>query len=423
MPFSAGSLRCVIPFAVVVLVPVAARGQGGEIDFNRDVRPILSNNCFQCHGPDEKVRKESSASTPGDALAALNPGKPETSELLRRVTSTDPEEAMPPTKLGKKITPREIEILTKWIKGGANYATHWAYVTPMRPSVPVVQNPKVPIRNPVDAFILARLQKENLSPQSEADKFALIRRVSLDLTGLPPTPEEVDAFIKDSSPQAYEKLVDKLLARPTYGEHWARLWLDLARYADSAGYADDPPRTIWKFRDYVITSLNANKPFDQFTIEQLAGDLLLNPTNDQLVATAFHRNTMTNNEGGTNDEEFRNVAVVDRVNTTFTVWMGTSMACAQCHTHKYDPITQKEFFGLGVLQQHRRRRPHDESPTLPFWTQGELERRPELESLVIDLEHLLNGKKPDEWKAEPRPPRGVEEGTRRRSSPRQAYRS
>jgi hypothetical protein len=200
------------------------------------------------------------------------------------------------------------------------------------------------MRNGVDAFILARLEKEGLAPQPESDRLALARRVALDLTGLPPTPEEADAFMNDQAPDAYERLVDRLLASPAFGEHWARQWLDLARYADSAGYAEDSMRTIWGYRDYVIRAFNSNKAFDQFTIEQIAGDLLPNATDEQLVATAFHRNTMTNNEGGVSDEEFRNAAVVDRTNTTMSVWMGTSYACAQCHTHKYDPITIQEYF-------------------------------------------------------------------------------
>ena len=211
----------------------------------------------------------------------------------------------------------------------------------------------------------------------------------------------MEEFVNDKTPNAYEKLVDKLLAKPAYGEHWARMWLDLARYADSAGYADDPQRTIWKYRDYVIQSFNANKPFDQFTVEQLAGDMLPNATIEQQVATAFHRNTMTNNEGGTNDEEFRNVAVVDRVNTTFTVWMGTSMACAQCHTHKYDPITQKEFFQVfAFLNNTADSDKSDESPTLPFWSDELLKKKTDLEKQVADLEAALKGKKPDEMKPE-----------------------
>ncbi|HET6573086.1 MAG TPA: DUF1549 domain-containing protein, partial [Fimbriiglobus sp.] len=326
----------------------ASRLTAADVDFNRDVRPILSNNCYACHGPDENVRKADlrlDTRTGATANAAIVPGKPDRSELVRRVRADEPGEVMPPPKTGKKLTPHEIEVLTAWVRQGAPYAEHWSYVKPQRPQLPTVKDTSWP-RNGIDHFILARLEREELKPRPEADRYALIRRASLDLTGLPPTLAEVDAFIKDESPDAYEKLIDRLLAKPAFGEHWARTWLDLARYADSAGYADDPARTIWAYRDYVIKSFNANKPFDRFTIEQIAGDLLPKPTEEQLVATAFHRNTMTNSEGGTDDEEFRNVAVVDRVNTTMAVWMGTSMACAQCHAHKYDPITQVEYFRL-----------------------------------------------------------------------------
>lgn len=400
-----GSLRVFVGMLLLAWLPMAHAQPGRQqtVDFNRDVRPILSNNCFHCHGPDEKTRKQNLRfDVPGKTeLELIAPGKPEASDFLHRVSSSDPSEVMPPPKSGKKLTAREIETLTAWIKDGAKYATHWSYVKPVRPAVPEIRNPKSAIHNPIDSFILARLQAEGLTSQPEADKYTLARRVALDLIGLPPTLEEVEAFLKDSSPQAYEKLVDRLLAKPAFGEHWARMWLDLARYADSAGYADDPLRTIWKYRDWVINAFNANMPFDQFTIEQLAGDLLPNPTTDQLVATAFHRNTMTNNEGGTSDEEFRNVAVVDRVNTTFTVWMGTSMACAQCHTHKYDPLQQKEYFQVFAFFNNTADadRP-DESPTLPFWTDELLQRKAELDSLVIDLEDQLKAKKPDEWKAE-----------------------
>jgi hypothetical protein len=336
-------LRAVL---AVAALGFASRLTADPVDFNRDVRPILSNTCYQCHGPDEKERKVGLRLDTRDGAtenAAVVPGKPDRSELVRRITTTDRGEVMPPPKSGKKLTPKEIETLTAWVAQGAPYAAHWAYMKPARPPLPAVKDKGWP-RNGIDHFILARLEKEGLAPQPEADRFALVRRAALDLTGLPPTVEEVDAFVADPSPDAYERLVDRLLGRPAFGEHWARMWLDLARYADSAGYADDPPRTIWAYRDYVIKSFNANKPFDRFTVEQIAGDLLPSPTEDQLVATAFHRNTLTNNEGGTNDEEFRNVAVVDRVNTTMAVWMGTSMACAQCHTHKYDPITQTEYF-------------------------------------------------------------------------------
>lgn len=397
-----GPFRVVLALIAIVALSGVSRAQDAAIDFNRDVRPILSNNCFQCHGPDEKVRKgKFRLDSRDEALAAITPGKPEASELIHRVASGEAEEVMPPVKTGKKLTPREIQTLTRWIKEGAKFSVHWSYQKPVRTAVPELRAYRSEIRNPIDAFILARLEKERLAPQPEADRYALIRRVALDLTGLPPTPAEVDAFIRDKSPEAYERLVDRMLARPAFGEHWARMWLDLARYADSAGYADDPPRTIWKYRDYVINAFNANMPFDRFTIEQIAGDLLPNPTTDQLVATAFHRNTMTNSEGGTNDEEFRNVAVVDRVNTTYMVWMGTSMGCAQCHTHKYDPITQKEYFAsLAFFNNTADADRPNEEPTLPFWTPELLEHKAELESLIIDLEEQLNGRKPEEWKAE-----------------------
>jgi hypothetical protein len=235
------------------------------------------------------------------------------------------------------------------------------------------------------------LEREGLHPTPEADRYTLIRRLSLDLTGLPPTLAEVDEFARDPDPAAYEKLVDRLLAKVAYGEHWARQWLDLARYADSAGYADDPPRTIWLYRDYVIKSFNANKPFDQFTIEQLAGDLLPNPSQEQLIATAFHRNTMTNNEGGTDDEEFRNVAVVDRVNTTMAVWMGTTMACAQCHNHKYDPLSQEEYFRLfAILNNTEDADKTDEAPLLSIYRPAQVRQRAEIQAEVDNLDRVLH---------------------------------
>jgi hypothetical protein len=346
------------------------------IDFNREIRPILSDRCFACHGPDAGKRKgvtrplrldtEEGMFADLGGYAAVVRGDPEESELVVRITSADALDVMPPSSSGKTLAPREVELLTEWVRQGAPYARHWSYVKPSRPPLPPVRQTSWP-KNAVDRFILARIEQDGVKPAHEADRWTLIRRVSLDLTGLPPTPEEVDRFVADKSPAAYEALVARLLARPSYGEHWARPWLDLARYADSAGYADDPPRTIWAYRDYVIRALNANTPFDQFTLEQIAGDLLPHPTDEQLVATAFHRNTLTNNEGGTDDEEFRNVAVVDRVNTTMAVWMGTTMACAQCHDHKYDPLSQKEYFQLFAFFNNTEdadRR--DESPLLPL---------------------------------------------------------
>src|SRR4030095_5657328 len=248
----------------------------------------------------------------------------------------------------------------------------------------------------IDYFILQRLEQEGFAPMPEADGAALIRRASLDLTGLPPTLAEVEQFTGDADPQAYEKLIDRLLEKQSYGEHWAHAWLDLARYADSSGYADDPPRTIWPFRDYVIRALNANKPLDQFTIEQIAGDLLPNPTDEQLIATAFHRNTLTNNEGGTQDEEFRNVAVVDRVNTTLAVWMGTTIACAQCHNHKYDPITQEEYFRFfAFFNNTEDADKKDESPVLSRFTRQEEKRKAPLPAEIKELEKTLTSEPPE----------------------------
>ncbi|WP_254507636.1 DUF1553 domain-containing protein [Anatilimnocola floriformis] len=404
-------LRCLSSWtALFVAVACVSRGSLAEparkIDFNRDIKPILSNNCYFCHGPDPAERKggvdglrldtlEGAKVDLGSGNFAIVPGQPEKSDLLKRIASTDPDEMMPPAKTGKKLAAKDVELLREWIKQGAHYAQHWSYSPPVRPVLPATKNAAWP-KNEIDRFLLARMEAEGLQPQPEADRYTLIRRLSLDLTGLPPTIAEVDAFVKDSDPQAYEKLVDRLLAKEAYGEHWAHQWLDLARYADSAGYADDPSRVIWLYRDYVIRSFNANKPFDQFTIEQIAGDLLPNPTDEQLTATAFHRNTLTNNEGGTNDEEFRNVAVVDRVNTTMAVWMGTTIACAQCHTHKYDPLSQKEFFGLfAIFNNSEDADRRDESPLLTRYSPDQLERKGKLEAELVTVERSLQASTPE----------------------------
>ena len=376
----------------------AALSAAGDIDFNRDIRPILSNNCFHCHGPDAKERKGGNKKQGGlrldtnegmltefDGIAAVVPGKPDESELILRITTDDKTDLMPPRKTGKKLAAREIELLTNWIKQGAPFARHWSYVKPKRPALPSVSNKSWP-KNAIDYFVLSRLDREGLKPSPAADRYAIIRRLSLDLTGLPPTVEETDAFVNDKSANAYEKLVDRLLAKKTYGEHWARMWLDLARYADSAGYADDPPRTIWGYRDYVIQSINDNKPFDQFTIEQIAGDLIPGATSEQLVATAFHRNTQTNNEGGTNDEEYRNVAIIDRVNTTLAVWMGTTMTCGQCHSHKYDPVSQEEYFQVfAIFNNTEDADKRNEAPTTMVLTEAAKQQRADIQKQIDDL--------------------------------------
>ncbi len=388
---------------VVILFLVGTRAfaaeNDGGVDFNNDIRPILSNSCFICHGPDENERqaslrldvRESAIAEADSGARAIVAGDIEQSELLRRVVSEDEDERMPPAGSGEELSDREVELLTLWIRQGAPYAEHWSYVKPQRPDLPNLDDTKPEStawpRNEIDHFILKRLQDKGWSPSSEADRYALVRRVSLDLTGLPPSVEEVDAFVNDREPQAFERLVERLLDKPAYGEHWTRLWLDLARYADSAGYADDPPRTIWAYRDWVIDALNQNMPFDQFTIEQVAGDLLPNPTTEQLVATGFHRNTLTNNEGGTDDEEFRNVAIVDRVNTTMAVWMGTTMACSQCHDHKYDPLSQREYFGLfAIFNNTQDRDLRDESPLVKLWSPEQQQRRSSWNQEIASLE-------------------------------------
>lgn len=371
-----------------------------DVSFAQQVRPILSNKCFVCHGPDEEKLEaglrlddpQISTRPLASGETAVVAGHPEKSELIRRISSKDPDVRMPPAGFAKQLTDAEIDTLRRWIEQGGQYATHWAWAKPVRPAVPAPAESDAhwPL-NPIDNFVLQKMTQHGFRPSIAADRIALARRVFLDLTGLPPTIAEVDAFAQSSDPLAYEKLVDDLLARPAFGEHWARQWLDLARYADSAGYADDPSRTIWAYRDWVIRAYNNNMPFDQFTVEQIAGDLMPSPTPDQLIATAFHRNTLTNNEGGTNDEEFRNVAVVDRVNTTMAVWMGTTIACAQCHSHKYDPITQEEYFKVfAILNNTQDADRRDESPVLEILTEDQLTKKAGLESEIAELRKALD---------------------------------
>ncbi len=325
----------------------------GSIDFNRDVRPILSDNCYKCHGPDEEYREADlrldtqagALSDLGEGIFAIVPGDPEASEVMWRVGAEDEEDLMPPPDSGLSLSAEEKAILEKWIADGAEWSGHWSFEPVKRPELPEVAN-EAWVRNGIDAFILSRLEAEGISPSDEADKTTLIRRVTLDLTGLPPTPEEVDAFLADDAPGAYGRLVDRLLASPRYGEAMALPWLEAARYADTDGYQNDGPRDMWRWRDWVIEAYNRNLPFDQFTIEQLAGDLLENPTLDQLIATGFNRNHRYNSESGLVLEEFLLENAVDRVDTTSTVWMGLTMGCARCHDHKYDPISIKEYYQL-----------------------------------------------------------------------------
>jgi mono/diheme cytochrome c family protein len=403
-----GGLWLILPLAAAAAAEPAP-------SFTRDIKGILSNRCVRCHGPDpegragggaEGLRLDTFAGATEDLGGhfALVPGKPDESEIIRRITSTDPDTVMPPPDAGERLSDKQVDLLRRWIAAGGAYEPHWAYVPPRRPAVPAVKDKAWP-RNDIDRFILARLEADGLAPQPEADRTTLARRLALDLTGLPMSPEEIDAFVADTSPDAVEKFVDRLLAHDGYGEHMARQWLDLARYADSAGYADDPPRTIWGWRDWVVRAFDANLPFDQFTIRQLAGDLLPEPSLDDRVATAFHRNTLTNNEGGTIDEEFRTVAIVDRVNTTMSTWMGTTMACAQCHDHKYDPLSQKEYFQLyAILNNTADADRRDESPVVEIpWGPIDV-KRADLKGRIAEIESSIPELKKPVAKDRPEPP-------------------
>jgi hypothetical protein len=340
-------------FCAVALCAAHSVRAEEKVRFNRDVRPILSGNCFYCHGPDEKKREghrrldtRDGALAENDGVRAVVPGKPDASDLMTRVLSHDKDELMPPPKSKKPpLTAQQVDVLRKWIEQGAEYEGHWAFLRVSAAPPPPVKGAAW-IRNGIDNFILAKLEREGVQPSPEADRQTLIRRLSLDLTGLLPTPEEVAAFLADAQPGAYERLVERLLASPHYGERWGRHWLDQARYADSNGYSIDSPRAMWPYRDWVIKALNEDMPFDRFTLEQVAGDLLPNPTKSQVIATAFHRNTMINEEGGVKPEQFRVEAAIDRVNTTGAVWLGLTVGCAQCHSHKFDPIPQREFYQL-----------------------------------------------------------------------------
>jgi hypothetical protein len=333
--------------------PAVPKASGRAIDFNRQIRPILSENCFQCHGPDEQQRKAKlRLDTRDGAVARLRgsghavvPGQPAESELLARIQAADEAERMPPAKTKKRLTPEQVELLRQWIAEGAPYAQHWAFIPPQRPALPALKMAGA-ARNAIDRFVLARLERDGLKQAAEADRVTLIRRVTLDLTGLPPTPEEVDAFLADSAVGAYERVVERLLKSPHYGERMAVDWLDAARFADTHGYHIDAGRDMSLWREWIIDAFNTNLPFDRFTIEQLAGDLLPNATGAQKIASGFNRNHMINFEGGAIPEEYHNAYIVDRVNTTATVWLGLTLNCCQCHDHKYDPFTQKEFYQL-----------------------------------------------------------------------------
>ncbi|ADB41419.1 DUF1553 domain-containing protein [Spirosoma linguale] len=369
-----------------------------RVDYNTQIKPLLNKNCIVCHGGVKKA-SDFSLLFKHEALAPAKSGKPaiipgdaDASEMIRRLTLSDPDERMPLDHPALK--PDEIDLLRKWIDQGAEWGDHWAYLPVQKPNVPkigtflsrmgVVENDETNwAKNEIDHFILDKLKQDGLKPSLEADRATLIRRVSLDLTGLPPTEKEAADFVADKSADAYEKVVDRLLKSPAYGERWTGMWLDLARYADTKGYERDPGRKIWRYRDWLIKAFNQDKPFDQFTVEQLAGDLLPNPTDDQLVATGFHRNTMTNDEGGTQDEEFRTAAVIDRVNTTWDVFQGTTFACIQCHSHPYDPFTHDEYYKyLAFFNNTRDEDVTSDTPTLRFY-------KPADSLKVLDLQRYI----------------------------------
>ncbi len=325
----------ITPLIFYCIVAAAPALAADESAFTTEVRPVFARHCLKCHGPDDKARKGNLRLDRVDAERiaaksgkfAIVAGTPDKSEVIRRIFSSDPDTVMPPPATKNPLTAAEKDALRRWIAAGAVYREHWAFVPPVQSSLPKVEHANWP-RNPIDRFVLARMEAQGLAPSPDADRETLCRRVSLDLIGLPPTPEELDAFVKDKSPDAYEKLVDRLLANPHYGERWARRWLDLARYADTNGYEKDRVRSIWPWRDWVIKSLNEDMPFDQFTIRQLAGDMLPNATTDDRVATGFHRNTMLNEEGGIDPLEFRWKSVIDRNNVTAITWLGLTLGCA-----------------------------------------------------------------------------------------------
>jgi uncharacterized membrane protein len=395
-------LLVVLALAGTVQSADAPKGKPARLDFNRDIRPILSDHCYTCHGPDEGRRKaglrldvqEDAFRLLKSGKRALVPGDVPASTLVERITTTDPDEVMPPPKGGKPLSEAQVEILKRWVAEGAEWQKHWSFVAPERAELPAVKDKRWP-RNALDHFVLARMEAEGLKPSPEAEKSVLIRRATLDLTGLPPTIEEVDRFLADRSTDAYEKLVDRLLETPQYGERMAANWLDLSRFADTSGYHFDGVRFMWLWRDWVIDAFNRNQPYDQFTVEQLAGDLLPEATQSQKVATGFVRNNMTNDEGGADPDEYLNKYVVDRVNTLGAVWLGMTVGCSECHDHKYDPLSSREFYRFYAFFHNvpekglDRIRTDNPPPRLPVPTPEQAVKFVEADFRVKDAEKTL----------------------------------
>lgn len=372
-----------------------------RLDFNRDIRPILSENCLSCHGPDSKKREAGLRLDVGDqtmwkgdsGAIAIVPGNPDASEMIRRMISTDTNESMPPSSTGKKLTAKQIETLRQWILEGAQYKGHWAFILPEKTTT-APANPQGWGANAIDLYVLTDLERAGLHPNAEADKTTLIRRATFDLTGLPPTPQEVETFLHDSSPDAYEQLIDRLMSSPKYGEHMGRFWLDIASYGDTHGLHLDNERSIWKYREWVIQAFNNNQPFDQFTIEQLAGDLLPNPTLDQQIATGFVRCNVTTSEGGSIEEEVRVRYATDRTERLSTVFLGLTLGCAVCHDHKFDPVSQAEFYSLysyfnsaadPAMDGNR----HDTPPTVKVPAPEETQKLVELDAKIVEANKQL----------------------------------
>lgn len=393
----AASVLCSSPMtAVAEETRPATATPPATIQYNRDVRPILAEYCFACHGPDSASRKAGlrldhfkDATADREGSFAIKPGDVAASEVVHRWNSTDPESIMPPPETTKVLSAEQKAILERWIASGAEYEPHWSYIPPQRPELPAVRDTAW-VRDPIDRFVLAELEANHLTPAEEADRRTLVRRVSYDLTGLPPDPELVQQFVSDTSPRAYELLVDELMATPQWGEHRARYWLDAARFADTHGIHFDNYREIWAYRDWVINAFNQNQPFDQFSIEQLAGDLLPNRTLDQQVATGFHRCNMTTNEGGVIPEEYAVLYTRDRTETTAQVWMGLTAGCSVCHDHKFDPISQREFYEMAAFFNNTTQNTMDGNikdtpPTVPVALPEDRGREQAVKSEIAEL--------------------------------------
>src|SRR5690554_4785993 len=368
-----------LPVALLVFIAVWVAHEPDKISYNRDIRPIINTKCISCHGGVKQsggfsllFEEEAKAITESGKLAIIA-GDSKNSEMFRRLIHTDSSMRMPMDS--EPLSKEEIQLIADWIDQGAEWEEHWAYIPPDTSITPPETAFSDQVVNDIDHFVFAKLEEMDLAPSPKTEKELLLRRLHLDLTGLPPSQEDYDKFLADKDPDSYEKVVDGLLSSTAFGEKWASMWLDLARYADSKGYEKDLHREIWKYRDWVIQAFNQDMPFDQFTIEQLAGDLLPNPSESQFIATAFHRNTMANDEGGTNDEEFRVAAVLERVATTFEVWQGTTMACVQCHSHTYDPIRHEEFYQtMAIFNNTEDKDLYNEQPKLLTY-EGEDEQK------------------------------------------------